>query len=67
MEVGGIIASIDEEIAKLKEARALLSGTNGQVSTVRGTRKKHVMSAEAREKIAAAQRKRWAKQKRAAK
>jgi len=67
MEVSQIVAGIDEEIQKLKQVRALLAGRDGQIATVRGPRKKHTMSAEGRAKIAAAQRARWAKQKKAAK
>lgn len=59
-----ILASIDSEISILKQARALLTGTsNGASGVGRPVHKKRFMSAEAREKIAAAQRKRWAKQK----
>jgi hypothetical protein len=72
-----IVSSIDAEIAKLQRARAELTG--GAVSSGGGVssggakkaaikpRRKHVMSAEARAKIAAAQKARWAKQKKAAK
>jgi hypothetical protein len=63
-----ILATIDSEISVLKQARALLTGTSNGASTDRRKGKRTwTMSAEAREKIAAAQRKRWAKQKRAAK
>jgi hypothetical protein len=53
MTIDNILASIDSEIAQLKQARALLSN-------------KHKMSAAARKRIGDAQRKRWAKQKAAA-
>jgi hypothetical protein len=63
-----IIAAIDAEILRLQQARKLISGSAG--TTRRGrppadsARKvKRTLSVEAREKIAAAQRKRWAKQK----
>ena len=62
-----ILALIDSEISVLKQARALLTGTSNGTSHVTHSVKKRVMSAEARERIAAAQRKRWAKQKKAAK
>jgi hypothetical protein len=74
MEVSQIVASLDEEIAMLRQARSLLSGEallaersagNGPFADRAG--KKRVMSAEARAKIAAAQRARWAKQKKVAK
>jgi hypothetical protein len=76
MDTRSIIAAVDAEIAKLKEVRALLA-LNGKVDGLisrKSTKKvviakpvKHVMSPEARERIADAQRKRWAKTKRAAK
>lgn len=64
-----ILASIDSEISVLKQARALLTGTNNGTHRVAkpAKKRKFTMSAEGRAKIAAAQRKRWAKQKRAAK
>lgn len=63
METNQIIAELDAEILRLKRVRALLTDSDDHIATVRGPRKKRVMSAEARERIAAAQRKRWAKQK----
>jgi hypothetical protein len=64
-----ILASIDSEISILKQARALLAGTSNGTHRAAHTPKKRTwtMSVEARERIAAAQRKRWAKQKKAAK
>jgi hypothetical protein len=70
-----ILAAIDAEIARLQEARNALAGLSGakrrgrpsaSASTSETTRKKRVLSAAARAKIAAAQRKRWAKQKKSA-
>jgi len=70
-----ILAAIDAEIARLQEARNALAGMSGGKRRGRPSasalasktiRKKRVLSAEAREKIAAAQRKRWAKQKKSA-
>ena len=59
-----ILASIDSEISVLKQARALLTGTNNGARAVgRPKKRKFTMSAEGRAKIAAAQRARWAKQK----
>jgi hypothetical protein len=63
-----IIAAIEAEIQRLQQVGNLISGLSG---TQRGGRRpagsvrkaKRTLSAEAREKIAAAQRKRWAKQK----
>jgi hypothetical protein len=60
-----LLASIDSEISVLKKARALLVGSSNGVTRSGRKKAKRVMSAEARERIAAAQRKRWAKQKKA--
>jgi len=71
-----LIANIDDEIARLREARALLAGGGGAGRGRRGrgssfdfgaNRPKRRLSAEARAKIAAAQKKRWAKQRAASK
>jgi hypothetical protein len=68
MSTAEILKELDAEIARLTQARSLLAGAEGGMSG--GSRrasltphKKRVMSAEARARIAAAQRKRWAKQK----
>lgn len=62
MTIEEILASIDDEIARLRKVRALLS--TGATETVAPVRKgRHKLSAEARTRIAEAQRKRWAKQK----
>lgn len=73
MTIGNIIEELDAEIARLQEVKKLLSNTSnlavesvtGPRSTVtkRARRKKRALSAEAREKIGEAQRKRWAAQK----
>jgi hypothetical protein len=60
-----ILASIDSEINALKQVRAVLAGTSH--GGRKAKRKYKTLSAEARAKISAAQKKRWAKQKRAAK
>ena len=71
MAIENILVEIDAEIARLKQARALLA-TLGTATTKAGriakkapakakTRKKRVLSAEARKKIADAQHRRWAK------
>jgi hypothetical protein len=58
-----ILAAIDEEIAKLQQARALLVGNHEKsVNPVVG-KQKRTLSAKARKAIADAQRKRWAKAK----
>jgi hypothetical protein len=73
MAIENILVEIDAEIARLKQARALLA-TLGTAAPTAGrkakkapakakTRKKRVLSAEARKKIADAQHRRWAKQK----
>ena len=76
MDYQSIVSALDAEIARLQEVRALLV-KNGKVDRIirrSGAQKvtatepkKRVLSAEARAKIAAAQKKRWAKSKRAAK
>jgi hypothetical protein len=70
MAIENILAQIDSEIASLKEARALLASLGGapttsgrkaaKTSAKAKTRKKRVLSADARKRIADAQRKRWA-------
>jgi hypothetical protein len=79
MAIDSILALIDAEIASLQQVRSLLAST-GKVA-VKGTgpktkkaakapkkgRKRRVLSAEARKRIADAQRKRWAAQKAKAK
>lgn len=57
-----ILAAIDQEIARLQQARALLIGTGRTaLSSIAQERPKRVLSAKARKAIADAQRKRWAK------
>ena len=70
MAIENILAQIDSEIARLTQARALLASlgsaptTSGRkaakTSTKAKTRKKRFLSADARKRIADAQRKRWA-------
>ena len=60
MDTRQILAELDKEIANLQSARALLAGSSA--SSLK-TSKRRTMSAEARERIADAQRKRWAKAK----
>jgi len=69
METKGILAEIDAEIRRLEEARALLAGKDGLPGnrTPVSRRKKRRLSPEARARIAAAQKARWAKAKKAAK
>ena len=69
MSIESILAELDTEIKKLQQARAVLASidaTSQHAATSRkpaAKKRKWRMSAEARERIAAAQRKRWAKQK----
>jgi hypothetical protein len=63
-----IVVAIDEEISRLEKVRALLqgSGNNKLFAGVSGVRKKRHLSPEARKRIADAQKRRWAKQKKQA-
>ena len=73
MGVESVIASIDAEILKLIEARKLLSGggsgVGNGVAKKRGRKpgKKRNLTEEGRKRIAEAVRRRWARQKAAAK
>jgi hypothetical protein len=66
-----ILAQIDAEIARLTQVRSLLAASgkiSGKFSAAKPSaagkrRKKRVLSAEARKRIADAQRRRWAAQK----
>ena len=73
-----IVAALDDEISRLQQARSLLAGTtNGNVTQAATsfafganqgkTRKPRKVSAEARARMAAGQKKHWAAQKKAAK
>jgi hypothetical protein len=64
MSIETIVSSIDQELAKLQQARSALSGIAGgrsQSSSGTGIRTgaKRVISASARKRMAAAQRRRW--------
>jgi hypothetical protein len=67
-----ILSAIDEEISKLQQARKLLQSSGGSKlvsglsSNGRKTRARRTLSPEARARIAAAQKRRWAKQKKEA-
>lgn len=70
MDLNRIMAELDAEISKLQQARRLLTGVPAAVDKdssttvmVLGSRKRKRMSAAARAKISAAQKKRWAKAK----
>jgi hypothetical protein len=78
MTIASIVEELDAEIARLREARRLLSN-DSRLDNAKSTAaapkdnvkrqrtKKRTLSAETREKIAEAQRKRWAAQRKAAK
>jgi predicted metal-dependent enzyme (double-stranded beta helix superfamily) len=66
-----IIAAIEDEINRLEQVRKLLKSATGQRLVPGGVasrtpKKKRILSADARQRIAAAQKRRWAKQKAAA-
>lgn len=77
MDTVSIIQEIDAQISRLQQAKAILTGTTAKrgrgrpkatevaSKTLAIEPRKHALSAEARAKIAAAQRARWAKSKRA--
>ena len=77
MAIDSILAQLDAEIARLTQVRSLLASsgkipaklTERKVSagSAAKSRRKRVLSAEARKRIADAQRKRWAAQKAKAK
>lgn len=71
MAIDSIIAQLDSEIARLNQVRSLLANSARVGDQVNGHRagrtpargrKKRVLSAEARKRIADAQRRRWAAQ-----
>ena len=75
MELSGILAEIDDEIARLEQARALLTGDTitkrgpgrPKASPVKPTeKKKRNLTPEGRKRIAEAVRRRWAAQNKAA-
>ena len=65
METQDILAQIDAEIGRLQQVRAILTGTakNGRKNKIaaKSAPKKRPLSPEARARIAAAQKARWAK------
>jgi hypothetical protein len=72
MSLNDVLSTIDAEIARLQEARALLTGSgkgarSKKSASTQVVKAKRTMSAEGRKRIAEAQRKRWAAQKKAAK
>lgn len=71
METQGLLAQIDAEIGRLQQVRAILAGTerNGRKNKLaaKSAPKKRLLSPEARARIAAAQKARWAKARKTAK
>lgn len=67
MDIRTLIAGIDEEIGILTRARGILAEGASPLGRTLVIPKRRTLSADARAKIAAAQRKRWAKQKGSAK
>ena len=72
MTIDSILSQLDSEIARLTQVRTLLAssakatsklGVGKAAKTTAKRRKKRVLSADARKRIADAQRKRWAAQK----
>jgi hypothetical protein len=65
-----IIAAIEDEINRLEQVRKLLKSATGNNLVSGGAAakapRKRILSPEARQRIAAAQKRRWAKQKAAA-
>ncbi len=72
MDRNVILELIGEEISRLERVRELLSSTNGhkhivgRVAKASGAPKKRILSQDARNRIAQAQKRRWAKQRREA-
>ncbi len=76
MNTKEILEHINDEIERLQQVKALLQGSNGHARSTASTRStasngtaptgKRILSLEARKKIAAAQRRRWAKVRKAA-
>jgi hypothetical protein len=63
MDLKAIVQTIDAEISRLEKVRALLTDHTAPLKRGFPARKRSTMSAEGRARIAAAQRKRWAKKK----
>jgi hypothetical protein len=63
MDFDAIVHVIDAEISRLEKVRALLAGHTALLKRGMPARKRNKMSAEGRARIAAAQKKRWAKKK----
>jgi hypothetical protein len=68
MNMTDVLSQIDAEISKLQHARSILAGGDkaGNGRAITSGRKKRKISAAGRARIAAAQRARWAKHRKAA-
>jgi hypothetical protein len=64
MNTSELIAAIDAEISRLQQARKLVAGSSRSNTGTVTRKRKITMSAEGRARISAAQKKRWAQQKR---
>jgi hypothetical protein len=67
MNTTELLSQIDAEISRLQEVRSLLAGNSTGGTRGRPAGKKRHMSADARARISAAQKKRWAVWKKAKK
>lgn len=67
MDTSTIVAELNEEIARLTRVKEILQGHDIHLPTKARVIRKRVLSAEARARISAAQKRRWAAQKKAAK
>jgi hypothetical protein len=65
MDTSRIVLEIDKEIERLKAAKKLLTGGSTRTTTT-GRKPRKPMSKAARARISAAQKKRWATQRKAA-
>lgn len=64
LDLDAIVQDIDAEVSRLEKVRALLTGHTAPLKRGMPPKKSSTMSAEGRARIAAAQKKRWAKAKR---
>jgi hypothetical protein len=60
MNTAELLSAIDSEIATLQQVRTLLAGKDGPFPMRKRQAKKHIMSADARKRIGAATKARWA-------
>ena len=72
MNTKSLVAAIDEELSRLEQVRRILAGAAAAGRTANGAngaggRRRPKLSAAGRARIAAAQRKRWAKRRKTAK